>query len=325
MENIFEGQNVLVTGATGMIGRSLTKLLLERGAIVTSASLDTNSIPNVYCHNIDLTVLKNCLHVCTGQDYIFHLAGIKGSPKMAAEKPASFLNPMLLFNTNMLEAARLCNVKWYLHTSSIGVYKPVEILREEDVWLTFPSEYDRFAGWAKRISELQVEAYNIEYGMNNISIVRPANVYGPHDSFNEKTSMVISAIIKRVITNKENPLRAWGTGEAIRDFIYVEDVAQGMIDCVEKKITEPINLGSGTQNTIKDVVELIVKHSGMDTKIEWDTSRPTGDLRRVMSIERMNKYGIKVETSLEEGIKRTIEWYINNQDELGHRYDPFTE
>ncbi len=323
MENIFKGQNVLVTGATGMIGRSLTKLLLEKGAIVTSASLDTNSIPNVYCHNIDLTVLKNCLHVCTGQDYVFHLAGIKGSPKMAAEKPASFAFPMILFNTNMLEAARQCNVKWYLYTSSVGVYNPVEVLKEEDVWLSFPSPFDKFAGWSKRMGELQVEAYNIQYNMNNISIVRPANVYGINDTFNEHTSMVVSALIKRVITNKEKPLKVWGDGSAIRDFIYTDDVAQNMIKCVENGVTEPVNLGSGEERTIKDVAELVVKYSGLDVKIEWDTTKLTGDAKRVMDITRMQKYGLSAPTSLEEGIRKTIEWYKGTEHNLSERYDPF--
>ncbi len=320
---MFEDKRVLVTGATGMIGRSLTKLLLDRGAIVTSASLDTNDIPGVHCHHMDLTVLENCLYVCEYQDYVFHLAGIKGSPKMAAEKPASFSVPMLLFNTNMLEAARLCNVRWYLYTSSVGVYNPVEVLKEEDVWNSFPSPFDRHAGNAKRTGELQVEAYNIEYGMNNISIVRPANVFGPHDSFNEHTSMVVSALIKRVINNKENPLKVWGDGSAIRDFIYTDDVAQNMIKCVENGVTEPVNLGSGEERTIKDVAELVVKYSGLDVKIEWDTTKLTGDAKRVMDTTRMNKYGLSAPTSLEEGIRKTIEWYKGTEHNLGERYDPF--
>ena len=175
---MFQNQKVLVTGGTGLIGRKLIDLLLQRGAIVHVASLDEGvGLPKEVVHKkVNLIEFSNCLEICNGMDYVFNLVGVKGSPKMCKEQPADFMVPMLQFNTNMMEAARRAKVKWYLFTSSVGVYHPADVFFEDDVWRTFPSENDRFAGWAKRIGELQAQAYEIQYGASNISIVRPANV-----------------------------------------------------------------------------------------------------------------------------------------------------
>ena len=161
-------------------------------------------------------------------DIVFNLAGVKGSPAMANERPASFLVPTITFSYNMMEAARREGVERYLYTSSIGVYAPAEYFREDDVWKTFPSPHDRFAGWAKRMGELQAEAYKIEYGWDKISIVRPANVYGPYDNFDPANAMVIPSLIYRALDG-EAPLTVWGDGTPIRDFIHARDVARGMM------------------------------------------------------------------------------------------------
>ena len=163
-----------------------------------------------------------------GKDVVFHLAGVKGSPKMTLERPASFFVPTMQFSLNMMEAARRANVGHYLFTSSVGVYQPAEVFVEDDVWSTFPSPNDRFAGWAKRMGELQAQAYDIEYGWKNISVVRPANVYGPFDNFDPHNAMVIPSLIHRAV-NEAGPLKVWGDGTAIRDFIHAEDVARGMM------------------------------------------------------------------------------------------------
>lgn len=167
-----------MTGGTGLIGRPLVEMLIETGAKVRIASLDdpSRAHPGAEFKQVNLTRYDNCLKVCDGMDYVFHLAGIKGSPAMTSKKPASFFVPTILFSINMMEAARECNVERYLFTSSIGVYSPSEVFYEDDVWKTFPSENDRFAGWAKRMGELQADAYGIEYNWDKISIVRPANV-----------------------------------------------------------------------------------------------------------------------------------------------------
>lgn len=175
----------MVTGGSGLIGRPLVETLIQYGAKVRIVSLDDSSRahPEAEFRRVNLTYLENCIDVCKGMDFVFHLAGIKGSPAMTAKRPASFFTPTIMFNINMMEAARLCHIDRYLYTSTIGVYSPSEVFYEDDAWKAFPSENDKFAGWAKRMSELQAEAYKIEYGWNNIVIVRPANVYGPYDNF----------------------------------------------------------------------------------------------------------------------------------------------
>ena len=163
-----------------MIGRSLCKMLVSLGANVTIASLDDKSsaIDGTEFLKLDLRSFENCLEVSKNKDIVFHLAGVKGSPKVTKERPATFLVPIVQFSFNMMEAARLNKVERYLFTSSVGVYQPAKVLHEESVWKTNPGENDWFAGWGKRVCELQAEAYKIEYGWDKISIVRPANVYG---------------------------------------------------------------------------------------------------------------------------------------------------
>ena len=242
---------------------------------------------------------------------------------MCLEQPADFMVPMLQFNTNMMEAARLADVQWYLYTSSVGVYSPSEIFVEDSVWQTFPSPNDRFAGWAKRMGELQAEAYSIQYKWNKVSIVRPANVYGDYDNFNPENAMVIPSLIRK--SQENDVLEVWGDGSPIRDFIHADDVAEGIIFAVENKITEPINLGSGNGSSIKDVVDLISKHSKKNVSIKWLVDKPAGDKIRLFDMTRANKYGFYPKVSLEEGIKRTTEWFISNKEILDKRYNVFVK
>jgi GDP-L-fucose synthase len=236
---------------------------------------------------------------------------------------------MMQFNANMIEAFKQSSAKAMLVTSSVGVYAPAEVFYEDSVWSTFPSDNDRFAGWAKRMLELNVEAYNIEYGDRPISIVRPANVYGRFDNFNPETAMVIPSLIARVVAG-ENPLRVWGDGNQLRDFIHAVDVARGMIHAVKHKITEPVNLGSGTGILIREIVEDIhIAYMGLtkktDLTIEWDTTKPTGDAKRVMDMTRMKNYGFELSVNLEDGILDTMKWYLENQDIIRKRYDVFAK
>ena len=321
--NMFKNRNILVTGGGGMIGRSLVKLLLDKEANITIADLTVPSdLPeNVKFLKVDLRYFDQCIQICENRDYIFNLVGIKGSPKMCAEQPVDFMVPMLQFNTNMMEAAHRANVKWYLYTSSVGVYAPAEVFFEDSVWSTMPSPNDRFAGWAKRIGELQAEAYGIQYGKKNISIVRPANVYGAYDNFNPANAMVVPSLIRKAQEN--DILEVWGDGSTIRDFIHADDVALGMIYAVEKQITEPINLGSGKGYTIKEIVEMIVKYSGKELEVKWLIDKPAGDKIRLFDVTKAKSYGINISVSLEEGIKRTTEWYLNNKELLDKRYNAF--
>ena len=324
--SFYKNKKVLVTGGTGLIGRPLVKMLIERGAKVRIASLDDSSRahPKAEFKQVNLTRFESCMEVCVGINFVFHLAGIKGSPAMTMKKPASFFVPTISFNTNMMEAARQCGIERYLYTSTIGVYAPAEVFYEDDVWKTFPSKNDKFSGWAKRMGELQAEAYKIEYGWDKTTIVRPANVYGPYDNFSPNNAMVIPSIIKRAL-NGENPLTVWGDGSPIRDFIHAKDVARGMLLALEKGVGQPINLGSGVGVSIKEIVEIIVNNMKIKPKLFWDTSKPSGDKKRLMDISRAKAIGFKPMISIKDGIKEVMGWYRENKDIVNKRYNVFIE
>jgi GDP-L-fucose synthase len=316
---MFKNKKVLVTGGAGMIGRQLVDLLIKRGADVTIADLNQPlDLPSgVNFVKTNLLYFDQCQSICDGQDYVFNLVGIKCSPKVTMEQPADIMGPMMQFNTNMLEAAMKANVKWYLYTSTVGVYTPAEIFYEDDVWKGSPSPNDWYGGWAKRMGELQCEAYEKQYGEGKCSIVRPANVYGPYDNFDLKNAMVVPSLIRKAFENEV--LDVWGDGSPIRDFIHAKDVARGMIFAVENKITKPINLGSGTGVTIKELAETVADY--FKKPIQWSPENPSGDARRIFSMDRANSYGFFPEVSIKEGVKSTIEWFLNNQDKIDKKFN----
>ncbi len=303
---MFSGKNILIAGGQGLIGKQLSKLLIDKGAIVKIVDKKIDI-------EMDLTSYNKCLDACYDMDYVFNLLCIKGSPKIMKERPASHLVPMLRFNTNLMEAARVSKVKKYLFSSSVAVYEPNNSFIEDNIWNTFPSPNDRFAGWAKRIGELQAESYEIEYGWGGISIVRPGNTYGPYDDFESESAMVVPSLIKKLLNYKNVSL--WGDGTNIRDFAFSRDIAEGMILVMEKSpgATNPINLGSGIECSIKKLVSLILSNIEIKPKIFWDKSKPSGDKIRVMNIDRAKSLGYKPKISLEVGLKETIEWYINEK------------
>lgn len=323
---MFRDKKVLVTGGTGLVGKPLVDALIERGARVRIASLDdpSRAHPDAEFRRVNLMHFANCKEACEGMDYVFHLAAVKGSPAMTAKKPASFFVPILTLNTNMMEAARQSGVEKYLYTSTNGVYAPAEVLYEDDVWKTFPSENDKFAGWAKRMGELQAEAYKIEYGWKDIVIVRPANIYGPYDNFDPENAMVIPSLIRRALEG-ENPFVVWGDGSAVRDFIHVRDVVKGILLAMEKSPPGPLNLGSGGGTSIKELVEIIVSNLDEKPKVIWDTSKPSGDRKRVLDITRARKMGFEPAVFLEEGIKEVMNWYRENRATVNLRFNVFRE
>lgn len=321
---MFENKRVLVAGGTGLIGRPLVELLLKQGANVRVASLDdpSRAHPDAEFVRLDLRSFDNCMKVCSEINYVFNLLCVKGSPAVTRTKPASFFVPMLQFNTNLMEAARRSGAEGYLFSSSVAVYHPAEVLREADVWKTFPSENDKFAGWAKRMGELQAEACAIEYAWNNIAVVRPANVYGPYDIFDGINSMVVPSLIKRAVDG-ENPLRVWGDGSQVRDFIHAKDVARGMLFAAEKLPGQPVNLGSGNGVSIRRLVEVIVDCLDPKPEVTWDTAKPIGDKIRLMDISKITELGFKNEISLEKGIQETLLWYQKNRSRLPRGYNIF--
>jgi len=322
----FKGKNVLVTGGTGMIGRQVVDILCEIGANVKVVSLDKIKVNNQAEYIFgDLTSFTLCKKITKNIDFVFHLAGIKGSIKVTKAKPASFFVPLLMMNTNILEACRLNKVKKVIYTSSIGAYSSAEIFREtEDLE---GSPMDMFPGWAKRMAELQIQSYKVQYGIDNFSIVRPCNVYGPGDNFDPNNAMVIPSLMHRIY-HKENPVVVWGDGKAIRDFAYSKDVAEGAILALYYGTASSpsgfINLGSGLGYTIKELVEVL--HSFLDFNYKFDITKPSGFPKRVMDISLAQKLiHYKPSTSLLEGLKETWDWYVKNQGEYLKRKNYFKE
>lgn len=307
---------ILITGASGMVGKHLVDMCLDKRYYVRGVDirLDDRYLEEKYWGDnfdffqADLRDFDRCKVLVDDIDVVFHVAGVKGSPKRAAEQPNDYFTPMLQMNTNIAEASRLEGVDWYVYTSTVGVYQPAEVFKEDDVWTTYPSENDKYAGWVKRLGELQLDCFETHYGLKNYSIVRPANIYGEYDEFGEE-STVIASLVKKGYHN--DLLSVWGDGTPIRDFIHAEDVARGILMSYENQITEPINLGSGDGVRIKDIASIVATHYGKE--IEYDTTKPNGDNKRLMDMTRANSYGFYPEVDLETGIKRVIKYYESLQ------------
>lgn len=318
---MYKGRKVLVTGGTGTIGTFLVKKLLAAGAEVSVVSIDTHERAKAVLGDIsifrfgDLKDMNICREISRGQDYVFHLMAVKGNTQKGVSKVASAYVPFLLCNTNMMEAAFRNGVKRYLFVGSIGEYPAIDIRHEDDLWKGPPQANDRFMGIAKRAGETQAEAYLLEYGWDAVRIVRPSNVYGPYDDFDPLTAHVIPSLIRRMAEG-EDPTTIAGDGSAIRDFIYVDDVVEGMILALEKAPPcYPINIGSGQGTQIKDLAETIASLMPHRPSIKWDTSLPTGDNIRVLATDRaMEILRFSAKTSLEAGLRKTIAWYLENRE-----------
>ena len=292
---IMKNKSALVIGASGMVGTALMKVLGRSKTYFKIKGVDIET---------DMTIKSNT-EIIKDYDHIYHLAGKKGSPQTAKERPADYL-PMLQFDANIIEAVGKYKPEWFLYTSSIGVYPPMEVYEEDKVWHEVPSENDKIPGYIKRMGELGCYAIRATYGYENISIVRPANIYGPNDNFG-KNSMVIPALIKK--GHEDDVINVWGDGSPTRDFIYCEDVARGMLHMVENKVNDTVNLGSGEGVKISDIANTIGRH--FDKEVKYDKSKPNGDMKRLMSMKRANDYGFKPTTRLDGGIQKTIDWYLN--------------
>ena len=281
----------LIIGGKGMVGRQLEILCKEIYTEVKVVDIE-----------YDMTIQSNT-EIIQDYNHIYHLAGIKGSPLRVKERPADYL-PMLQFDTNVIRAVGKYKPDWFLYTSSVGVYPPSEFYNEDDVWDKVPSPNDKIPAYIKRMGELSCEAISITNDYKNISIVRPANIYGPFDNFGDE-STVIASMIKKGYHDKV--LNVWGDGTPIRDFIYSKDVARGMIHMVQNRINDTINLGSGEEVRISDIAGIIGNY--FSKEIEYDTTKPNGDLRRQMNTDKMKKCGFKREYSLQQGIEETIKYY----------------
>ena len=316
----FKDKNIIVTGANGLVGLPAVRKCLEEGAHTVYA-VDINigdglialrqQYPNLILLLKDLTYLDNCENLFKEQpiDIVLHIAGIKGSPARSSKQPADYLFPMLMFNTNMIKAAFDAKVGWFVYLSSVGVYQPTEIMREEDVWVTVPSKNDWYPGWTKRMGEATLESLQVQYGWDNWTVIRPSNIYGLNDNFAQDAT-VISSNIWKLYNVEGSDMVCWGNGSARRDFVFGDDVAQASIDVVKKEVKDIINFGCAEAITIKETIETIIdcykEISGETKNIVWDETKMNGDPIRCLSPDRQKKYGILPQTTLRDGIKQTI-------------------
>lgn len=303
---------VLITGCSGLVGTHLVKKCINLGYEVTGTDLYKNNfLPNNGWTFIqkDLTESGAVEEIFNNDfDCVFNTFGIKGSPLRAKTKPVDFLYPSFKINTEIINQ---CSKKeiWLIFISSVGVYAPAERFIEDSVWTTLPSESDWFPSWSKRMCELLLEGYKIQYGYDKWSILRPANIFGEYDDFSGNGT-VIASIIKKVY-DSDDEITAWGDGSSIRDFVYCGDVADAIIDLYEKKIKDILNFGSGIEFTIKDIINQIIEISDKNIKINWDTTKPNGDKKRLMDITKQIKYGILPKISFKEALKNVYEFYTN--------------
>jgi GDP-L-fucose synthase len=319
----FDRRQVLVTGGTGLIGRQVVDLLCSAGACVKIVSLDRVKVRDGVEHILgDLTDFNFCKQATKNMDYVFHLAGVKGSIVVSKTMLASHFVPTLMMNTNMLEASRLNRVAKLVYTSSIGAYADAEIFRESDYDIA--SRPMDFAGWAKRVGELQIEAYKIQHKMENFAIVRPSNVYGPGDNFDPENAMVIPSLMCRIHSG-ENPLVVWGDGSAVRDFVYSRDVAEGILLALYHGTRGGfVNLGGGRGTSIKELVETL--KGFIDFNFIFDASKPSGAPRKQMDITlAKSMIGYDPRTTLAEGLQITWNWFLENSQEYLDKKNYFKE
>ena len=318
---MFSGKRIVVTGGTGLIGQKVAKKLCDAGAKVFIVSLDDLIVDTRATHIFaDLSRFELCKEVTEGIDYVFHIAGVKGSVEVTRRQPASFFVPLLMMNTNILEACRLNQVKKVLFTSSIGAYADNEILKEDDAYKGEPM--DTYPGWAKRMAEFQINAYKTQYGLDSFVITRLTAVYGEGDNFDPNNAMVIPSLIAKIVRG-DNPIVIWGDGSPIRDFAYSEDIANGILLAMQKG-KGLYNLGSGRGYSIRNLVETLQEITRFN--YEFDSTKPSGAKKRVMDISKAQKeLGYSPRTSLAEGLTRTYLWFAEHKGEYLKRKNYFTE
>jgi GDP-L-fucose synthase len=306
----------LVTGSSGLAGTHLIEKLLNKGYEVIGVDfnppvkpIDNQNFKFISFdlrNQTDVTLLFNDFKF----DGVINAFGIKGSPVKALESPLDFLEPSIKVNTNIIDNC-FKHKSWLVFMSSVGVYPTAETFVEDDMWKAMPSKNDWYPSWSKRIPELYLEAYKIQYKWEGWSIVRPANIFGEYDNFGKGSTVIASTI--RKVYEATNEIEAWGDGTPTRDFIYAGDVADACIKCLEDRLHITSNLGSGEDISIKRMIETVSKVSGKEIQINWDTTKPNGDMKRKMDTTIQSEYGLLPKLGFEEGIKVTYEYYEKNR------------
>jgi GDP-L-fucose synthase len=307
-------KKVLITGCSGLVGVHLVKKCLNDGYDVIGVDVKySNNLPisdKFTFYELDLTIEENIknLFFYESPDVVFNCFGIKGSPIRAKEKPVDFLYPSFKINTEIINQCSKHNI-WLIFVSSVGVYSPSEKFVEDDVWKSLPSESDWFPSWSKRMGEILLESYKVQYGYDKWSIIRPANIFGEYDDFSGNGT-VISSTIKKIY-EATHSIEAWGDGSPIRDFVYAGDVADAILKLYTDKIHTTINFGAGEEITIKQMIETLIKISKKPISINWDSSKPNGDLRRQMDITKQTQIGLLPVLGFEKALEITYDYYIN--------------
>ncbi len=301
-------KKILVTGGAGFLGSFVVEALRRR-------AVAPENIFTPRSHEYDLRKRENCERVVAEQNVVIHLAANVGGIGYNRENPGTLLYDNLIMGVEMMEAARKAGVEKFVTVSTVCAYPkftPVPF-REQDLWVGYPEETNAPYGLAKKILLVQAQAYRQQYGLNAITLFL-VNLYGPRDNFDLKNSHVIPALIRKMKEAKNNNrdiVDVWGTGKATREFLYVEDAAEGIVRALEYyDKPEPVNIGSGIEISISDLVKTIAHLCDFKGTIRWDASQPDGQPRRLLDISRAKKeFGLEVKTNLEEGLAKTILWY----------------
>ncbi len=309
----YQDKKVLIAGGSGLIGSHTIEELLRRGAQVRATIhskepvIKDDRIEYIQC---DLTQREDCAKVVQDMDFVILCAANTSGAAVMAANPIAHITANLLINSQILEAACLAGVSRLLFVSSTTVYPAVTYPVKEEEGFTGEPHPSYFAvGWMKRYIEKLAEFYYQRYGMK-IALIRPTNVYGPYDKFDFATSHVLPALMRRAV-EQQNPFEVWGDGSAVRDFMYVSDMVEALLLTLENYAEcQPLNIGSGQPVTIKESVELILRVTGNPATAVYDDSKPTTIPFRVVDLTKAETVlGFKAKVSLEEGLKKTIDWY----------------
>ena len=311
-KKFWSSKRVCVTGGEGFLGKVVVRKLKERGAADIF-------VPHIEDYDlVDLHDINRMLDEADA-DLIIHLAAQVGGIGANREHPAEFFYNNLMMGVQLMHRAWETEVEKFIAIGTICAYPkftPVPF-KEENLWEGYPEETNAPYGIAKKMLLVQSQAYRQQYGYNAIFLL-PVNLYGPGDNFNPESSHVIPALIRKCIEaveKGEDQIIVWGDGSPTREFLYVEDAAEGILLAAERyNSPEPVNLGAGYEISIKELAELIADLTGFDGELVWDTSKPNGQPRRALDTTRAKKYfGFEAEMQFKEGLRQTVEWYRENR------------
>jgi GDP-L-fucose synthase len=308
----WRGKRVVVTGGAGFLGSHVVSLLRERGATDIV-------IPRTQAYDLRREADVIRLFEQTTPDIVIHLAAVVGGIGANRDNPGRFFYDNLSMGILLMEQARLFKVRKFVAIGTVCSYpkfSPVPF-SEDDIWNGYPEETNAPYGLAKKMLLVQAQAYRQQYGFNGIYLL-PVNLYGPADNFDPSSSHVIPALIKKfddAVASGARAVTIWGTGAATREFLYVEDAAEGIVLAAERYDgADPVNLGAGFEISIRDLAELIARLTGFSGELVWDTSKPDGQPRRCLDTTRaQQRFGFKARIGFEDGLAKTIAWYRERQ------------